>query len=327
MTTDFPEAFTNFRQYFATRINSFRSPSRTALPDLLRAISAIPGLNAVELNYPQHLRGIEEPSLVALLEENGLTLTALSLRFEAADFALGAFSHPSADVREKAIAVAIEAVELATRLGVPHVNLWMAHDGFDLPFEVDYETLWEREIEGFRRVADHNPSIRISVEYKLLEPRRASLIGSMSDALLAVRDVDRPNFGVQIDFCHSLMARELPAAAAAKALAAGRLFGVHLNDGYGPADDGLPVASVHLWETLELLWYLRRYDYRGTIYFDTFPERVDPAAETAHNIATVMRLERLLDRMNDEEIRAIQARHDALAATRLLQELALNAGG
>jgi xylose isomerase len=257
------------------------------------------------------------------LSDHGLTLTALSLRFEGPDFALGAFTHPSAAVRDQAVRLAHEAVDLAAHLGAPHVNLWMAHDGFDVPFEVDYAELWRREVEGFQRVADRNPAIRVSVEYKPLEPRRVSLIASMADALLAVRDVARPNFGVQIDFCHSLMARERPAAAAARALAEGRLFGVHLNDGYGPADDGLPVASVHLWETLELLWYLHVYGYHGTIYFDTFPERVDPRAEAALNVATVRNLHTLLDRLAPGELRALQQEHDALGVTRLIQRLVL----
>ena len=187
--------------------------------------------------------------------------------------------------------------------------------------------MWELEVEGFRRVAAHHPGIRVSVEYKPVEPRRVSLIGGMADALLAARDVGLPNFGVQIDVCHSLMARERPAAAAAMALREGRLFGVHLNDGYGPADDGLMVASVHPWETLELLWYLRRYGYDGSIYFDTFPERIDPAGESASNVRTVERLERLLDRLDEGLLARLQEQQDALATTRLVHGLIFGVTG
>lgn len=314
------------RYHFATRLNSFRGTGAASLSALLAAVAGIPGLTAVELNYPQHVKGLRAEEIASLLQDHGLVLTALSLRFEGVDFALGAFTHPSAAIRGQAVHLAHEAVDLASQLGAPHVNLWMAHDGFDVPFEVDYAELWRRGVEGFQRVADRNPAIRVSVEYKPLEPRRVSLIASMADALLAVRDVGRPNFGVQIDFCHSLMARERPAAAAARALAEGRLFGVHLNDGYGPADDGLPVASVHLWETLELLWYLRAYGYQGTIYFDTFPERVDPRAEAAHNVATVQTLDRLLDRLAPDDLRALQREHDALGVTRLVHRLVLATG-
>ncbi len=323
-TTD-STSVTKPRYRYATRLNSFRSVTDGSLPELLAAAAAVPGLTAVEINYPQHLHGLGEGE--AIVRDSGLVPTAISLRFDDPAFAEGAFTNPAPEVRDRAVRLAQDAVELAARLAVSHVNLWMATDGFDYPFAVDYSRLWEHEVDGFRRVAAHDPSIRVSVEYKPVEPRRVTLIAGMADALLAVRDVGLPNFGVQIDVCHSLMARERPAAAAALALREGRLFGVHLNDGYGPADDGLMVASVHPWETLELLWYLRRFGYDGSIYFDTFPERIDPPDESAANIRTVERLERLLDRLDDGVLARLQERHDALAVTGLIQALLFGEGG
>jgi xylose isomerase len=318
------------RYHLATRLNSFRGRGvdrAAAAPDLVRAVARVPGLTAVELNYPQHLEGTSEAALSAVLAETGLELTALSLRFEGPDFADGAFTSPRPETRAKAIRLAQDAVELATRLGVPHVNLWMAHDGYDYPFQVDYDRLWADEVDGFRRVAAHDSTIRVSVEYKPLEPRRTALIRGMSDALLAVREVGLPNFGVQIDFCHSLMAREQPSLAASLALRDGRLFGVHLNDGYGQADDGLLVGSVHPWQTLELLATLRRHAYRGTIYFDTFPVREDPAAESAANVARVRALEAILDRVDTSRLAELQSRQDALGVQALLDEVTLGWDG
>ncbi len=145
----------------------------------------------------------------------------------------------------------------------------------------------------------------MSVEYKPIDPGRFALVRSMGDALLAARDVGLPNFGVTLDFCHSLMAGEHPPAMAAQALREGRLFGVHLNDGYGQADDGLIVGSVHLWHSLELLTVLRRGAYDGTLYFDTFPIRENPAAESAANVAMVHRLERLIDRFDGDQLQRL----------------------
>ncbi len=311
------------RYRFATRLNSFRDRGGergAATVDVLRAVARVPGLTAVELNYPQHLHGTTEAELTEVLAGTGLVLTALSLRFEGQDFADGAFTSPRAETRARAIRLSQDAVEAAARLGVPHVNLWMAHDGFDYPFQVDYDRLWADEIDGFRQVAAHDPAIRVSVEYKPIDPRRTALVRGMGEALLAVRDVGLPNFGVQIDFCHSLMAREQPALAASLALREDRLFGVHLNDGYGQADDGLLVGSVHPWQTLELLATLRRFDYHGTIYFDTFPVREDPAAESAANMARVRALEAVLDRLDASRLADLQARHDALGVQALLHE-------
>jgi xylose isomerase len=308
------------RYRFATRLNSFRDrgESVATTPDLLHAVARVPGLTAVELNYPQHFQGTTESAVIEALVETGLALTALSLRFEGPDFADGAFTSPRAETRARAIRLAHDAVEVAARLGAPHVDLWMAYDGLDYPFQVDYDRLWADEVDGFQQVASHDPGIRISVEYKPIEPRRTALIRGMGEALLAARDVGLPNFGVQIDFCHSLMAREQPALVASLALREGRLFGVHLNDGYGQADDGLLVGSVHPWQTLERPAVLRRYDYRGTIYFDTFPVREDPASESAANVTRVRALEAILDRLDLGRLTELQARHDALGVQALL---------
>ena len=310
---------------FATRLNSFRAHGgvRLSLDETLQAVARVPGISALELNYPQHFEGTDIAAVFAQARRLALAVTALNLRFDGPTFAAGAFTHPDKATRERAIAIAGEAVETAAANGVGHVILWMGPDGFDYPFQVDYHALWAFEIDGFRRVAERAPDVRVSVEYKPSDPRRISLIRSMGDSLLAAADVGLANFGVTLDFCHVLMAGEHPAAAAALALRAGRLFGVHLNDGYGPADDGMMVGSVHPWHTLELLSELRRGGYAGTIYFDTFPERIDPAVETAANIRAVQRLERLLDDMPDAELAAIRARQDAAAATRLVQDLVL----
>ena len=82
------------------------------------------------------------------------------------------------------------------------------------------------------------------------------------------------------------------------------------------------VGSVHPWQTLELLATLRQYDYRGTIYFDTFPVREDPAGESAANVARVRALEAILDRIDPAQLADVQSRHDALGVQALLDDAA-----
>lgn len=317
---------TESEQRFATRLNSFRSRNGSTLSaeQAVRAVAEVPGISAVELNYPQHFTGDGNRSVLAAAGEVGLAVTALNLRWDGPDFVHGAFTHPKSENRRRAIRQACEAVDMAAQNNIGHVILWMGPDGYDYPFQANYRAMWDMEIDGFRQVAAHNKELRVSVEYKPNDPRRTSLIRSMSDSLLAVHDVGLVNFGVTLDFCHALMVGEQPAAAASLALRSGKLFGVHLNDGHGPADDGLMVGSVHPWQTLELLAELRHGGFAGTFYFDTFPDRVDPARECAANVRTVQRMLRLLERLPLEELRQAQAAQDAVAATRLMQELLFN---
>jgi xylose isomerase len=311
-------------QKLATRLNSFRlqKGQKLSVGEALAAISRVKGISAVELNYPQHFDAASGDVFLKA-RDLGLAITALNLRYDGPDFIHGAFTHPLAPNRAKAIAVSQAAVELAARSGIDHVILWMGPDGYDYPFQANYQNLWDLEIQGFRAVAEVSPDVRVSVEYKPSDPRRFSLIRNMGEALLAVDDVGLANFGVTLDYCHLLMAGENPAFAAALALKRGKLFGVHLNDGYGPADDGLMVGTVSLWQTLELLWELHRGKFMGTIYFDTFPDRMDPAAEASRNARMVRKLQAALGRMPLQAFAAAQAAQDVAAANDIIHALIL----
>jgi len=286
------------RWRLASRLNSFLGAGGAATPaEAIRAQAAVPGIDSLEINFPQHLRRLPETELSALLAETGLRLTGVNLRFDDPAFARGAFSHPVPAVREQAVQTAQAAVEFAARRGADHVVLWMEGDGAGDPFAIDDARAWVWEVDGVRRVAAHMPAVRVSVEYKPAArgERFVPLVRSMGEALLLAGDVGLPNVGVTLDLCHALMAGERPAAAAALALGRGRLFGVHLNDGRGERDDGLPVGSVDPVRTFEVLAALRRSGYAGTIYFDTFPPAPQAAAECAANVRAVRRFEAMLD--------------------------------
>lgn len=308
----------------ATRLNSFRlrDGNRISSVAALQEIAQVDGIGAVELNYPQHFAG-ESEDLLQAAHDLGLAVTALNLRFDGPQFASGAFTHPQGEVRAQAVRLCIEAAELAANRGIDHVILWMGPDGFDYPLQSDFRQLWQYELDGFRSVCDATPTVRISIEYKPAEPRRQAVVRNMGEALLMVSDVDRRNFGVTLDYCHLLMSRESPAAAASLAMQRGKLFGVHLNDGYGSLDDGMMVGSVTLWQTVELLWTLRQGGFRGTIYFDTFPDRMDPAAECAANVAMMQRLDDLLETLPARVLAEAQLRQDAAATSRIIQEALL----
>ncbi len=304
----------------ATRLNSFRR-NGASVAEAIRRIGQVSGVSALELNFPQHFRRAEDGERERAIVETGLPITALNLRFEGPLFERGAFTSPVLETRRIAIELAAEAVDVAAGSGADHVVLWMADDGWDYPFQVCYDKLWQHEIDGLREVASRNPAIRVSVEYKPSDPRRFSLVRTMSDALLATSEVGLPNFGVTFDVCHAYMAREHPPAAGAMALRQGRLFGVHMNDGHGTADDGLMIGSVHGRDTLELLHVLREGNYAGTLYFDTFPIREDPEAELTANINELGRLVAMLDSVRHEDLKMAQDAQDSLSAFRAIGPL------
>ena len=312
---------------FATRLNSFSARPELYWPagykpttaDLLRRAGETVGLNAVDLNYPDHLDGFTDGALGELLADIGLGLNGFQMRYySGSTFTAGGFAHPDKAVRERAVELTLRGIDRMTQLGVKLMTLWLGQDGFDYPFQVDYQRSWERVIEGVSRVAAHNPEVQISIEYKPNEPRAFSFLGDVGTTLLAIREVGLPNLGVTIDFCHVLYADEQPAFAASLVHQHSQLLGLHLNDGYAKRDDGLMVGSVHLASTLELLCLMQDIDYQGIIYFDTFPHAEDPVAECTTNIEIVKALFRVASKLDRAALQEAQNRHDAVSSLQLL---------
>ena len=310
----------SLKRRYASRLNSFRTGpngGRRSVPDALSLMSTVPGLTATELNYPQHVTLVDD-GVIDQARSLGLDITALNMRYDPPTFAQGAFTHPDPSFREAAIRLTTDAIDLAERHGIPHVIVWPGPDGVDLPFQAGYHELWSHQVAGLRASARRNPSVQVSIEYKPSDPRRISLVANMAEALLCAADTGETNVGVTLDLCHGLMAGELPAKAASLALGRGKLFGLHLNDGYGPADDGLMVGTVHGEQLRELLWTLRVHGWDGTIYFDTFPTNMDAVAEASMNIATIDRIEQELDDLDAYALGAAQSAQDPILVRQCL---------
>jgi sugar phosphate isomerase/epimerase len=311
---------------FATRINSFASNSQDYWPDLngkpslvqmVARASTVEGLSELDLNYPDHV-GADALEVARVVRDTGLSVSGLAMRYYTNPaFKRGAFTNADPVVRREAIDLTKRGIDAAREMGAPMMTLWLGQDGYDYAFQCDYTALWEAEISGVAEVCAHDPDCMISIEYKPNEPRAYSLLNDASTTLLAIAEVGAANLGVTIDFAHSLYADEQPAFAAALIVRKSKLLGLHLNDGYAKRDDGLMVASVHEFATLELLREVHRAGFDGAIYFDTFPDAsgLDPVAECAANIRTVRRLLAAVEAMaGDNSLADAQSRQDPVVA-------------
>lgn len=321
---------------FATRLNSFASHAKLFWPDLsdkpspiqmVQRAATVDGLTVLDLNFPDHFAGAEPAELAHQIRSEGLEISGLAMRYYSVkEFALGAFTNPDPAVRRKAIDLTKRGADAAAACGAPMLTLWLGQDGFDYAFQLDYAHAWEMEIDGIREVADHNPDVQISLEYKPNEPRSFSLLPDAATTLLAIAEVDRPNLGVTLDMAHVLYAEENPAFAAALVARRSKLLGLHLNDAYAKRDDGLMVGAVHSVQTIELLRQIKRDGYAGALYFDTFPDitGLDPVRECETNIRTVRRMIEIVDRLDENNgLTDAIHRQDAVGAQAILQHIML----
>jgi xylose isomerase len=314
---------------FGARLNSF-----SALPYLfedgvhgeltfrqqLRRASTVVGLNSVDLNYPDHFKNEEHSTLRDYLGELELECNGVATRF-GDSFVRGDFANPSLEIRRDALQLADEAATACKAMGGEVLTLWFAHDGFDYPFEGEHLTRYQRAVNGVRELSHAHPDLKISIEYKPYQPRAFTSFADVGTVLLAIRDIGASNVGITLDYCHMLMKRENPSQSLALAMKDRRLFGVHLNDGYGDSDDGMMVGSVSLSGLLEFVFYLMRYEYSGLIYFDTFPDRIDPVAECQSNIDTIKAVHDWIHHYGMDTVANVVESADPIATQRMLIDL------
>ena len=324
MTNDITAESTACR--YAVRLNAFKPVvARTSLPSIDQLIAVagqVEGVNAADLNFPDHVEGFDPSHLVSLLSDHGMVLNGLAMRYHGINrFAIGSLANPNRDDRRAAIDLTKRGIDTLCEMGGKLMTIWPGTDGMDYAFQGAYHRMWDDFVAALAEIADHNTEIDISVEYKPAEPRAFALIPDAATSLLAIRDANRTNLGVTLDMAHSLMAGEMPAHVVHLIARHSRLLGVHLNDARGTRDDGLMVGTMHPVQTVELFVELARIGYDGVIYFDTFPDHsgLDPVQEARANVEITNRLRRIAQSLvHDTELADAMARQDATVTQRLI---------
>jgi xylose isomerase len=299
---------------FATRLNSF--PNKSVV-ETIGQIATAPGLTHVDLNYPEHFQVNSIQEIRQALELNGLKLNAIAPRFRG-EFVNGELGNSDPAIARKAIELCKQSIDVCRELGGSHIIIWLGYEGFDYAFQINYAKVWKQVAEAFAEICRYGSDLQISIEYKPFQPRAYSFMSSYADTLLMVGDVGADNLGVTLDFCHMLMKAENPAYGLSLVAERNKLHGVHLNDGNKLNDDGLIVGSVNFIQSLEFIYYLKKYQYQGVIYFDTFPIREKPLEELKANIVMYNKLDQLIEQMGMAYIQSVIDRNDAVAAQEIL---------
>jgi len=287
------------------------------LEQQMEAASRIKGLRSVGLDYPYQFT---DPAAVKpLLDRYGFTLSTLELgTYPDRKWKLGTFTAPDAAVRKEAIAMCKRGLEVAAELGAGDVLLWPGQDGFDYPFQADYAEAWDLLVDGIREVALHRPDVKVSIEYKRMEPRTNIYVRNAGVLLHLLHEIDLPSVGATIDLGHSLVAGENPAEAAALIARAGKLFQVHVNDNYRDWDHDLIVGSACFWETLEFFYWVERAGYQGWYVLDIYPYREDGSTALQEGVDRVSYFLEAARRLVGTPLAQALKRADAVAANRLV---------
>jgi xylose isomerase len=119
------------------------------------------------------------------------------------------------------------------------------------------------------------------------------------------------------------MAGENPAESIAFLSRASKLFQVYFSDGYALNDDGMAPGSLHLWETLEALFYLRVAKYKGFVTMDIAPQRIEPTHALQIAMGNLSILWKKLEKLDVAELRKAQKTLDATESQRIIRRVML----
>ena len=302
---------------YAGRMNSFIFKGQNVL-DAIKAYRETKGMTHLEFNYPEHIAGYDLEEIKKAMGD--LKVNGFAVRWR--NFFLnGDLTNPDEELRQKAITMCKEAADICRELGGSVITLWLENDGFDYPFQMDYEYCFKQVVEAIQEVADYAKDMKISIEYKPYEERNFALIDSTGMTMYLISEVDRENVGCTLDFCHMLMKHDSPSYGLALAASKGKLFGLHMNDGYGFQDSGLIFGSVNFSLCAEFIYYLKRYHYDGVVFFDTFPIRENAILEVQANIDAFEQISSMVDKIGVEEINKIVSKSDGISAQKLILEM------
>jgi len=242
--------------------------------EMLDLALKVEGLDGLELVGNWHVNDENIQDIARMFRDRKLKICMLVPDlWTQAKWGKGSLAAPDAATRRIAIDEIKKVMDWAEELNCPYIDVWPGQDGFDYSFQTDYLEAWKWLRDGLGQCAEHNGNVRILVEYKPREPRTHCFVSHVGKVLLLLEDLD--DVGVLLDVGHSLQGQENVAEAAALLHSRGKLDYLHLNDNYGSWDDDMMVGSVHLVAYLELVYWLKRLDYKGWLTLDMFPYRED----------------------------------------------------
>ena len=291
-------------------------PSRST-EEMLDAAAQVQGLTYLDINVPFATDSLNAHDVKTMLDDRGLKCRATTPHIYMREYSRGAFTNPDSELRLRTLNRVEEAVEAAAVLDAGYVKFWPGQDGYDYPGQVDYEQIWGYTVNAMREICEKHSDVQFAIEYKPKEPRVRMTLANAPKTLLAIQETGVDNLGIVMDFGHSLMAGESPTESLLMINRYGKLVSAELNDNWRDWDDDLPVASVHLFETMEYLLALRSIEWQDPLLLDQFPFRENPVAAVARSIETIEMLSEACARVDGVELAEAQSRQDALTVQRI----------
>ncbi len=308
-------------------------PDSAAETPVERTQRAVAGLGKLVDGYEFHYPGeVNEENLAdvqkALGPDHDLYAVALGL-FSDPRYGEGSFINPRKEIRDETVQICCRGIDLAAKIGARFI-IWPGGEGYNYPFQSDYDALWTNFIEGIARCVQHanEKGVTVFLEHKNSEPAMKILMRDMGMSMYVVRKVaelgvDTTNLKLNMDWQHLVMNGENLAEYAA-VLARENLLGhQHANSGWGVFDDDNMVGALVFMQTLELAKELQRLGYGSKgerIGYDLFPYTEDQVEAVKRSVLQWEFIDSLARKLDSDALAEAKRKKDAVRACSVVFE-------
>jgi L-rhamnose isomerase/sugar isomerase len=273
---------------------------------------------------------VDDPAeLRAWADRHGLGFDAVNsntfqdLPGQAHSYKFGSLTHTEKAVRDQAIALNVECIEIGKVLGSKALTVWIA-DGSNFPGQQDLTGALERYLESMRVIYQALPDDwRVFIEHKPYEPALYATVIQDWGTSYACAEWLGPKAQCLVDLGHHLPNVNVELIVA-RLIQLGKLGGFHFNDSrYG--DDDLDTGSVNPFQIFLVFNELVDAELRGAPGFDpahmldqshNLTDPIESLIQSASSLQRAYAQTLLVDR---EALRGCQQENDALMANGILR--------
>jgi len=266
----------------ADRFNTNGFGEYVSVIDRIKEVGGIEGVNGIELHLPTEIDDKNAGEIEKVLNDYNLQIVQLcGHTWTEKQYKHGALGDSDPQIRQNAIDRVKAALDMGARFNVPISVLWPATDGNDFHLQTDYLSLYDRYVESVRKIMEYlhqnKYTTKICIEPKPFEPRSYIMMGNTAQALTIVNEINDPNFGINLDVGHSLIARENLEDQLSLICRYKKLYHTHFNDNDCQCDADLPPGVVNLNRLVSVMYVLDQTGYDGWFGLDLSPYSDTPS--------------------------------------------------
>ena len=271
--------------------------------DRIKTVGETEGIDGIELHLPTEIDESNADEIEKVLSDYNLQMVQLcGHTWTEKQYKFGALANCDSKIRTNAVNRVKEALDMGARFNVPISVLWPATDGNDFPLQSDYIALYDRYVDSVRQILDYlhknKYTTKICIEPKPFEPRSYIMMATTAQALCIVNEINAPNFGINVDVGHSLIAKENIEDQISLIGRYKKLYHMHFDDNDQQCDADVPPGAVNFIRLVSVMYVLDEINFDGWFGLDLFPYRDKPTDFMKLSVENLNLAQNVVDLMN-----------------------------